>query len=110
VLQDRCPGVVLEAHVGELDVAADVRDRPARHILLVFGDHPLDLANAIEAGQRLGHLRADVGELDDRDGDQGGKRQVHDEVADRHLAGADGRAADQHHRDADGAEDQRGEC
>ena len=43
-----------------------------------------DLADAIEAGERLGDLRADRGDLHDRRGQQAGEEDVHDEVAERH--------------------------
>ena len=35
-------------------------------VFLVLGRHLPDLADAVEAGERFGHLRADVGELDHR--------------------------------------------
>ena len=35
-------------------------------VFLILGRHLPDFADAIEAGERLGHLRADVGQLDHR--------------------------------------------
>ena len=73
---------------------------------LIFGRHLPDFADAVEAGERLGHLRADGRQLDHRHRDERDHRQIPDEVADRHRARADRRAADEHHRDADGADDE----
>ena len=86
----------------------DVRHGPPMGVFLVFGRHLADFADAIEAGERFGHLRADVRQLNDRHGDHGDHRQIPDEVADRHRAGADRGAANQHHRDADGADHEPG--
>ena len=109
VLQHRHPLVVFEAHIVELDVAAQRREWRARRVLLVFGRHLADFADAVKTGKRLGELRADVGELHHRHCDQCGEGEVHHEVADRHLSRADRVAADEHHRDADQAEDDRRE-
>ena len=57
------PGVVLEGHVLELDFAADVGQRRARRVFLVFGGHLQNLVDAVEAGERFGDLRADRRDL-----------------------------------------------
>ena len=44
--------------------------RPAVGVFLILGRHLADFADAIEAGERLGDLRADVRELDHRHRDQ----------------------------------------
>jgi len=105
VLQDGHAWVVLEPDVSKLDIAVDVGDFRPRRVLLVLRRHVSDLAYAIEARERFGDLRADIGELDDRHGDHRDHRQIPHEVADRHRVGANRRAADEHHRDADGADD-----
>ena len=79
------PGVVLERHIVELDLAADVRQRRQAGVLLILGRHAADFADAIEARERFADLRADVGELHDRHRHERRERQIHDEVADRHL-------------------------
>ena len=109
VLQHRRAGVVLEGDVVELDLAADVGQRRAVGVLLIFGRHAADLADAIEPGERLAHLRADRRQLDHRHRHQRGEREVHHQIADRHRAAADRVAADQHHRDAGRADHDRRE-
>ena len=54
------PGLYSKRHVVERDLAADVGQRRADRVLLVFGRHPPDFADAIEAGERLADLRADA--------------------------------------------------
>ena len=107
VLQHRNARVVFERHVVELHLAAHVRQRRQPGVFLILGRHAANLADAIEAGERFADLRADVGQLDHRQRHQRGEREIHDEVADRHLARANRRPADQHHRDQARAEDQR---
>ena len=69
----------------------------------------MQLVDAVEAGEGLADLRADRRDLHDRRGHQAGEQDVGDEVADRHLAGEDGAAADDDHDQADGADDDRAE-
>ena len=60
-LQHGHAGVVLERHVVEFDLAANVRHRGARRILVRLRVAiSTDLANAIQPGERFRHLRADV--------------------------------------------------
>ena len=107
-LEHRNAVVVLERHVVEGDLAADVRQRRARRVLFVLGRHPADLADAIEARERLAQLRPDGRELDHGHRHQRGEREIHHEIPDRHRSVPDRGAADQHHRDARGADDDRG--
>ena len=60
------PGVVLEVDVLEPHVAVQRRQRRARRVLLVLGGHAADLADAVEAGERLGDLRADRRDVHER--------------------------------------------
>ena len=52
----------------------------------VLGGHLHQLADAIEAGERLGDLRADRRDLHHRRGQQAGEEDVVEEVAERHRA------------------------
>ena len=57
--------------------------------------------------ERLAELRADRRELDDRHRHQRREGEIHEEIADRHRAGANRVAADQHHRQAGRADHHR---
>ena len=84
VLQDQHARVVLEADPLERDLAVHVRQRIAAAVLLVFGGHLQDLANAVQARERFGDLRADRRDLDDRRHHQAGEQDVGEEIAERH--------------------------
>ena len=74
-------------------------------VLVELGRHVEDLADAIEAGKRLGDLRADRRDRDERRRDQADEEDVHHQVAERHLPGDDRAAAQPDHQDADDADD-----
>ena len=74
-------------------------------VLGVLGLGTADFADAIEAGEGLGDLRSDRGELDHRRRHETGEEEVHDEVAERHAAREDRAAADHDHQHADHADD-----
>ena len=61
-------------------------ERRLAAVLLVLGRHLEQLADAIEAGERLADLRPDRRDLHDRRGHQAGEEDVVDEVAERHRA------------------------
>ena len=63
VLEHRDSGLVLERDVLEAHLAADGGKRVRAGVALVLGRHRLDLADAVEAGERLGDLRADGRQL-----------------------------------------------
>ena len=86
MFQHRHTRVVLEPHIVEHQLAADVRQRLLRRVFIVFGSHLADFADAIQAGERFGQLRADRGELDHRHRHQGGEGEIGDQIADRHLS------------------------
>ena len=76
------PGLYSKLTSSNVDLAANVRQRRAARVFLIFGRHRPDLADAIEAGERLGQLRADRRELDDRHGHHRGEGQIHHQIAD----------------------------
>ena len=47
-------------------VTVHLGQRLAHHVLLVFSRHLTDLTNSVETGKRLGDLRADRSNLDQR--------------------------------------------
>ena len=108
VLQHRHAGVVLERHILELDFAAHVGHR-------LRGWRLPDLRSPSSGFHGCGRARRRprvicvpmIGQLDHRHRDQRDERKIRHEIADRHGAVADRRAADEHHRDADRADDER---
>ena len=76
-----------------------------RALPVALGGRAQHLADAVEPGEGLAHLRADRGELDERRGQHAGERHVGAEGAERHAAVEDGGPADQDHEDADAAGD-----
>jgi hypothetical protein len=76
-------------------------------VLGVFGGHVQQLADAVEAGERLGDLGADRGDRDERRRHEADEEDVHDEVAERHFAREDGAAAQADHQHADDAHHHR---
>ena len=71
VFQDGAAGVVFEDDVVEAHVAADFGAGFALRVAGVFGGHAAQFADAVEAGEGFGDLRADRGDRDDRGGDDG---------------------------------------
>ena len=74
------------------------------HILGRFGEH---FMHAVEAGEGFGQLAADVRDLEDRRDQESEVKRVSEKVADRHLIVHDQAPADDHHRGADDADQQR---
>ena len=96
---------VLEVTSWNSTSAVDVAHRLLRRVGLILGRHLADLANAIEAGERLAHLRADRRDLHERQRHEADEEDVHHEVAERHRAGEDRAAADDDHQHADQPDD-----
>ena len=102
------PGDVLEADVLERDVARRPRAiGVALLVLLILRRRLPDLADAIEPGERLAHLRPDRRDLHQRRRHQPDEEDVHDEIAERHRAADDRASADDDHEHADHADDHR---
>ena len=80
------PGLYSNLTSSNATSPSSVAERRARRVLVVLGRHLQDLADAIEAGERLGDLRADRRDLHDRRRHQAGEEDVGDEVAERHRA------------------------
>ena len=94
VLQHRHAGVVLERHVLErrrrrARRPIGSRDASSSSSVRCF----MHLADAVEAREGLGDLRADRGDAHHRRGQQAGEEDVHEEVAEGHRAGRGWRAA-----------------
>jgi hypothetical protein len=109
VLQYRDAWVVLERDILERNVPAHILQRHPISVLLIFGRHPADLADAVEPRERFRELRSDRRELNHRHRHHRGEGQIHHQFADRHRAVPDRVAADQHHGDAGGADHERRE-
>ena len=105
--QDGLAGGVFEPDLLERHVAANAIEGLPPGVLVRLGRHVEDLANAIESGERLGELRADRRDRDERRGHQADEEDVHDQVAQRHLAGDDRAPAEEDHQHADDADDDR---
>ena len=83
------------------------RHRCLRRVGLILRRHLADFANAIQAGERFTHLRADRRHLHERRRHEPTKNTYIDEIAERHRAGEDRPAADDDHQHADDAGDHR---
>ena len=74
-------------------------------IPFILGRDRAQLADAVEAGEGLGDLRADRGNLDQRRGEQAGEEDVLEEVAARHPTREDVPPADDDQQRTDDADD-----
>ena len=77
-------------------------------IFVIFSNHMLDLAYAVETGEGFGDLGADGSDLDQRCGHQPSENHVHEKVAERHLPRENGAAAHENENDTDSADDNGG--
>ena len=99
------PGLYSNQTLLERDVAANAIERLPLRVLIRLGRHVENLANAIESGERFGQLRADRRDRDERRRDQADEEDVHDQIAQRHVAGDDRAPAEEDHQHADDADD-----
>ncbi len=84
--------------------ARSLHDGP-RRVLGILTRGVENLVNPVETGKRLGHLRADRRDLDDRRRHEAGEEDVREQIAERHRPVDDRPAAHDDHDDADGADD-----
>ena len=95
------PSLYSKLTFSKRDLAVDRAERRFAAFLVVLGLHLEHLVDAIEPGERLAHLRPDRRDLHDRRRHQAGEQDVGDELADGHLPGDHGAAADDDHHHAD---------
>ena len=99
-------GDVLEAHVLEADVAHHLAQWRAGAIRGVLRGEVPDLANPVQARERLRDLRTDRRDVDERQRHEADEDPVHEEVAQRHRAGENGVPALEDHENPDRPDDE----
>ena len=96
VEQHLLAGFIGEADVFESDFAADGPERDGAARVAVFGVLHQDFVRAVESGQRLGDLRADADDSENRRDQERQERGEGDESAERECAREDLARADEH--------------